>query len=60
VVDRGIVIDAWVSVSLAGLELLTIDARVVVASIETYLDRNNALSATALFSPAHQGRRRQS
>jgi hypothetical protein len=37
VLDKGIVIDAWVRVSLVGIDLLTIEARVVVASIETYL-----------------------
>ena len=36
VLDKGIVIDAWVRVSLMGIDLITIDARVVVASIETY------------------------
>jgi hypothetical protein len=37
VLDKGIVIDAWVRVSVVGIDLLTIEARVVVASIETYL-----------------------
>jgi hypothetical protein len=37
VLDKGIVIDAWVRVSLVGIDLLTIEARVVVASIQTYL-----------------------
>jgi ketosteroid isomerase-like protein len=37
VLDKGIVIDAWLRVSLAGIDLLRVDARVVVASIETYL-----------------------
>src|SRR5215208_2519355 len=35
--DRGLVIDAFVRVSLVGIELLTIDARIVVASVDTYL-----------------------
>ena len=35
--DRGVVIDAFVRVSLVGIEILTIDARVVVASVDTYL-----------------------
>jgi hypothetical protein len=35
--DKGIVIDAYVRVSVVGIELLTIDARVVVASADTYL-----------------------
>jgi len=37
VLDKGIVIDAWIRVSVVGIDLLTIEARVVVASIETYL-----------------------
>ncbi len=37
ILDKGIVIDAYVRVSLLGIELLTVDARVVVASVDTYL-----------------------
>jgi len=37
VLDRGIVIDAWLRVSVIGLRLVDIDARVVVASFRTYL-----------------------
>ncbi|MFC0038177.1 gas vesicle structural protein GvpA [Actinomadura rayongensis] len=37
VLDRGLVIDVFVRVSLVGIELLTIDARIVVASVDTYL-----------------------
>ena len=37
ILDRGLVIDVFVRVSLVGIEVLTIDARVVVASIDTYL-----------------------
>jgi hypothetical protein len=37
ILDRGVVIDAFVRVSLVGIEVLTIDARVVVASVDTYL-----------------------
>jgi gas vesicle structural protein len=44
VLDKGIVIDAWVSVSLVGIELVTVQARVVVASIGTYLDAAGALA----------------
>lgn len=35
--DKGLVIDAYVRVSLVGIELLTIDARIVLASVDTYL-----------------------
>ena len=37
ILDRGLVIDAFVRVSLLGIEVLTIEARVVVASVDTYL-----------------------
>jgi hypothetical protein len=44
VLDKGIVIDAWVLVSLIGIDLITIEARIVVASIESYLHHASALS----------------
>jgi len=37
ILDKGIVIDAWVRMSLVGIELLAIEARVTVASVETFL-----------------------
>jgi hypothetical protein len=37
ILDKGLVVDAYVRVSLVGIEVLTIDARVVVASVDTYL-----------------------
>jgi hypothetical protein len=37
ILDRGVVIDVFVRVSLVGIEVLTIDARIVVASVDTYL-----------------------
>jgi hypothetical protein len=37
ILDKGIVIDAYVRVSLVGIELLTLDARIVIASVDTYL-----------------------
>jgi hypothetical protein len=43
VLDKGIVIDAWVRVSLVGIDLLTVEARIVVASIETYLKYSEAI-----------------
>ena len=48
VLDKGIVIDAAVRVSVVGVELLSVDARVVVASIETYLRHADALAYTAM------------
>src|SRR5213076_484639 len=37
ILDKGIVIDAFVRVSVIGIEILTIDARIVIASVDTYL-----------------------
>jgi len=37
ILDKGLVIDAYVRVSVIGIEVLTVDARVVVASVDTYL-----------------------
>jgi len=37
ILDKGIVVDLWARVSLVGIELLTIEARVVVASVDTFL-----------------------
>jgi len=57
VLDKGIVIDAWVRLSLVGIDLLTIEARVVVASIETYLTYVRPLSELAAgpgFKPVPQ------
>ncbi|HEX6542070.1 MAG TPA: gas vesicle structural protein GvpA [Ktedonobacterales bacterium] len=51
ILDKGLVIDAWVRVSLVGIELLTIEARVVVASVNTYLTYAEAIGQTGLVSP---------
>ncbi|MEI6621599.1 MAG: gas vesicle structural protein GvpA [Actinomycetes bacterium] len=37
ILDKGVVVDAWVRVSLVGIELLAIEARVVIASVDTWL-----------------------
>ena len=50
VLDKGIVIDAWVRVSLVGIDLITVEARVVVASIDTYLKYSEAVSQVAPVS----------
>ena len=47
VLDKGIVIDAWVRVSLVGIDLITVEARVVVASIDTYLKYSEAVGAAS-------------
>lgn len=50
VLDKGIVIDAWVRVSLVGIDLVTVEARIVVASIETYLKYSEAVGITQPMS----------
>ncbi len=50
VLDKGVVIDAWARVSVLSIELLTIEARVVVASVDTYLRYAEAIGNTALAS----------
>ena len=53
ILDKGIVIDAWARVSLVGIELLAVEARIVVASVETYLKYAEAIGLTATAaSPA--------
>src|SRR3990167_9878757 len=47
ILDKGIVIDVWAKVSLVGIELLSIEARVVIASVETYLKYAEAIGLTA-------------
>jgi hypothetical protein len=50
ILDKGLVIDAYVRVSLVGIEVLTIDARIVIASVDTYLrfaEAVNRLDLTA-------------
>ena len=49
VLDKGIVIDAYVRVSLLGIELLTVDARIVVASVDTYLRFAEATNRLDLY-----------
>jgi hypothetical protein len=49
VLDKGIVIDAWVRISLVGIDLITVD-RVVVASIDTYLKYAEAVGVTGLVA----------
>ena len=51
ILDKGIVIDAWARVSVVGLAILTVEARVVVASVETYLRYAEAIGLTATAAP---------
>ncbi|NTV63538.1 MAG: gas vesicle structural protein GvpA [Oscillochloris sp.] len=53
ILDKGIVIDAWARVSLVGIELLAIEARIVIAGVDTYLKYAEAVGLTAAAaSPA--------
>ncbi|MBI1747694.1 MAG: gas vesicle structural protein GvpA [Acidobacteria bacterium] len=53
ILDKGIVVDAWARISLVGIELLAIEARIVVASVETYLKYAEAVGlTTTAASPA--------
>jgi len=47
ILDKGIVIDAWVRISLVGIDLITVEARIVVASIDTYLRYAEAVGITS-------------
>lgn len=55
ILDKGIVIDAWVRISLVGIDLITVEARVVVASIDTYLKYADAVGLTGLVSRPQLG-----
>lgn len=68
VLDKGIVVDAWVRISLVGIDLITVEARVVVASIDTYLKYAEAVGLTPAVSrpalspggePVEEGTRRR-
>jgi gas vesicle structural protein len=48
VLDKGMVVDAWVRISLGGLDLVTLEARIVVASLGTYLERSAEIRKIAL------------
>ncbi|MFI6600246.1 gas vesicle protein GvpJ [Nonomuraea sp. NPDC050536] len=54
ILDKGLVIDAYVRVSLVGIELLTIDARVVIASVDTYLRYAEAVNRLDLAETGNQ------
>jgi hypothetical protein len=55
ILDKGLVIDAYVRVSLVGIELLTIDARVVVASVDTYLRFAEAVNRLDISDTEQKG-----
>jgi len=55
ILDKGLVIDLYVRVSLVGIELLTIDARIVIASVDTYLRFANAVNRMDLTETQTSG-----
>lgn len=50
ILDKGIVVDAWVRISLVGIDLITVEARVVIASIDTYLKYAEAVGITPMVA----------
>jgi gas vesicle structural protein len=54
ILDKGLVIDAYIRVSLVGIELLTIDIRIVVASVDTYLHFAEATNRLDLRGQAEE------
>jgi len=56
ILDRGLVIDVFVRVSVVGIEILTIDARIVVASVDTYLRFAEATNRLDLYSKEKRGK----
>jgi hypothetical protein len=55
ILDKGLVIDVFVRVSLVGIEILTIDARIVVASVDTFLRFAEATNRLDLYSQEKRG-----
>lgn len=47
ILDKGVVVDAFVRVALVGIELIAVEARVVIASVETWLKYAEAIGLTA-------------
>ena len=55
VLDKGVVVDVWARISLVGIEILTIEARVVIASVDTFLhyaEEITKVEQAALAAPA--------
>lgn len=55
ILDKGLVLDAYVRVSLVGIELVTIDARVVIASVDTYLRFAEAVNRLDISDTEQKG-----
>lgn len=51
VLDKGIVVDAWVRVSIVGIDLVTVEARVIISSIDTYVRYAGAVGALPTAAP---------
>ena len=47
ILDKGVVVDAWVRISLVGIEILAVEARVVVSGVDTFLKYAEAVGLTA-------------
>src|SRR5256885_6859975 len=60
ILDKGLVIDAYVRVSVIGIEILTIDARIVIASVDTYLRFAEAVNRLDLAETGGKGLDRKS
>ncbi len=54
VLDKGIVIDGWARLSVAGIDLVGLEVKIVVASIETYLRYSDALGLGSRSGERHQ------
>src|SRR5579859_6572943 len=54
-VDKGLVVDVFLRVSLVGIELLTVDARIVIASVDTYLRFAEAVNRLDLGQSSDEG-----
>jgi gas vesicle structural protein len=54
ILDKGLVIDVFVRVSLIGIEILTVDARIVIASVDTYLRFAEAVNRLDLMQAQEQ------
>ena len=55
ILDKGIVVDAWVRLSIIGIEILTLEVRAVIASVDTYLRYAEAIGFTALAAAPRSG-----
>lgn len=52
ILDKGVVIDLWVRVTLVGIELLGVEARIVIASLDTWLKYAEAVGLLPLAAPS--------